>query len=163
MKTKKLVITGLFIALSFVGANIKIMGSIAFDSMPAFLGTLVLGPVIGAIIGAVAHFLSALTSGFPLSLPVHIIVMVDMAVTMLLFGLVYNRLKDKNNILAAVAATIVGVIINGPVSVFAIMPIVGKGIISILPILSLAALANIIIAIIVYRFIPEKYFKLNKK
>ncbi|WP_251860081.1 ECF transporter S component [Clostridium sp. Marseille-Q2269] len=158
MKTKRLVVIGLLIALSFIGANIKILESIAFDSMPAFLGTLILGPIIGAIIGAVAHFLSALTSGFPLSLPVHMIVMVDMAVTMILFGIVYNKFKNKNNILAAIAAVIVAVIINGPVSVFAIIPIAGKGVIVLLPILSLAALANVIIAIIIYRFIPESIF-----
>ncbi len=163
MKTKRLVIIGLFVALSFIGANIKIMGSIAFDSMPAFLGTLILGPIIGAIIGAVAHFLSALTSGFPLSLPVHMIVMVDMAVTMILFGIVYNKFKNKNNILAAIVATVVAVIINGPVSVFAIIPIAGKGVIALLPILSLAALANVIIAIIVYRFIPKKYLRETNK
>ena len=157
MKTKRLVITGLFIALSFIGANIKIMGTIAFDSMPAFLGTLMLGPIMGAIIGSVGHFLTALTSGFPLSVPVHMVIMVDMAATMLLFGMVYNKLKDKNKISAAIVSTIVAVIINGPVSVFAIVPIVGKGVLSVLPILSLAALANVVIAIIVYKFIPKKY------
>ncbi|WP_425059346.1 hypothetical protein SCACP_40300 [Sporomusa carbonis] len=33
MKTKNVVLSALFIALSAIGANIKIMGTIAFDSI----------------------------------------------------------------------------------------------------------------------------------
>ena len=51
--TLNLVLLALFIALSAVGANIKVMGSIAFDSMPAFLAAMLLRPVAGAIVGAV--------------------------------------------------------------------------------------------------------------
>lgn len=161
MKTKKLVVIALFIALSFIGANIKIMGTIAFDSMPAFLGALMFGPVVGAIIGAIAHFLTALTSGFPLSLPVHIIIMVDMAITMILFSLVYNRFKNKNLKLAVILSTAVGTIINGPISVLCVMPIVGKGVLSVLPILTLAAIVNIILALVVYKFIPKEFKKIS--
>jgi len=34
MKVKKIVLIGLFIALSAIGANIKIFQTVAFDSMP---------------------------------------------------------------------------------------------------------------------------------
>jgi hypothetical protein len=51
MKTKKIVLAALLIALSFIGANIKIMGSIAFDSMPGFLGALILSPLLIPVLG----------------------------------------------------------------------------------------------------------------
>ncbi len=50
--TVNLVMVALFCALSAVGANIKIMGSIAFDSLPAFLAAILMGPAAGAIVGA---------------------------------------------------------------------------------------------------------------
>lgn len=155
MKTRKLVITALFIALSFIGANMKIAGSIAFDSMPGFLGTLMLGPVFGALIGAIGHFLTAATSGFYLSLPVHLIIMVDMALTMYMFGIIYKALSKVNKYAALIVSSLVGIVINGPVSLLMIMPILGSGVMAMLPILTLAAFLNIIIADVVYKLLPE--------
>ena len=155
MKIKKIAILGLFIALSFIGANIKIVGSIAFDSMAGFLGTLILGPVYGALIGAIGHFLTAATSGFYLTLPVHLIVMVDMALTMYVFGILYKTFSKKNKTIAIIVSAIAGAIINGPISVFMIIPILGKGVVGLIPVLSLAAFLNIAIAFIVYKFLPE--------
>ncbi|HBM74821.1 MAG TPA: ECF transporter S component [Clostridiaceae bacterium] len=154
MKTRKIVITSLFIAISFIGANIKIAGTVAFDSMPGFLASLIFGPLYGAIVGAVGHLLTSATSGFPLSVPVHMIIMLDMALTMALFGATYKFFYRTNKALAVILSSIIGVIINGPVSVFVIMPIVGKGVLAMLPILTLAALLNIIIAHVIYVFLP---------
>ena len=36
-KVRRLVLMGMFVALSFVGSNIKIFSSIAFDSFPPIL------------------------------------------------------------------------------------------------------------------------------
>lgn len=160
MKTKNLVLTALFIALSFVGANVKVMGTIAFDSMPAFLGSLLLGPVYGGIIGAMGHFLTALTSGFPLSLPVHLITMGGMAVTMIAFGLVYKFLNRSNNLLAIILSTIVGIAINGPLTLLVLtpllLPVMGKaGILGFLPMLSLIAGINALVALVVYKLLPR--------
>jgi uncharacterized membrane protein len=154
VKTRKIVITSLFIAISFIGANIKIAGTVAFDSMPGFLASLIFGPLYGAIVGAVGHLLTSATSGFPLSVPVHMIIMLDMALTMALFGVTYKFFSKTNKALAVILSSIIGVIINGPVSVFVIMPIVGKGVLAMLPILTLAALLNIIIAHVIYVFLP---------
>lgn len=154
MKTRKLVITALFIAISFLGANIKIMGTIAFDSMSGFLGCLILGPIYGAIIGALGHFLTAATSGFPYTLPVHMLIMLDMALTMFFFGIIHKNFSKVNRYIGIVAAAIVAIIINGPVSVLMLVPIIGWGTIAILPILCLAAFLNILIAYIVYEFLP---------
>lgn len=155
MKTRKLVIMALFIAVSFLGANIKIMGTIAFDSMAGFLGCLILGPVYGAVIGALGHFLTAATSGFPYTVPVHMLIMVDMALTMLFFGIIHNKLLKINKYLGIVAAAIIGIIINGPISILMIVPIMGWGMIAMLPILCVAAFLNILIAYLIYRFLPE--------
>lgn len=155
MKTKKLIIISLFIALSFIGANIKIAGSIAFDSMPGFLCTLVLGPLYGALVGAIGHLLTAAISGFPLTLPVHIIIMLGMAVTMVLFGTTYRFFSKISRSLGLVTAAIIGVAINGPISVVMLIPILGKSILAMIPLLSLAALINIIISLVVYKFLPR--------
>lgn len=156
MKLRKLILMALFIAISFIGANIKIAGSIAFDSMPGFLGALMLGPIYGAVIGAIGHFLTAATSGFPLSLPVHLLIMVDMALTMYVSRAFYKIFSKKNKRLAIVISGTAGVIINGPISVFICMPLVGKGILAMLPILCLAAFLNVLIADLVYKFLPER-------
>lgn len=155
MKTRKLVIMALFIAISFLGANIKIFGTVAFDSMAGFLGCLILGPVYGAIIGALGHFLTAATSGFPYTLPVHMIIMVDMALTMFLFGIIYNNFSKMNKYLGIIISAIVGIIINGPISVLMIVPIMGWGMIAMIPILCLASFFNILIAYILYKFLSR--------
>ena len=48
MVVRRLVMAGVLMSLCVVGAQIKVLGSIAFDSFPAFLGGLLLGPNIGA-------------------------------------------------------------------------------------------------------------------
>lgn len=154
MKLRKLILTALFISLSFIGANIKIVGSIAFDSMPGFLGALILGPVYGAIIGALGHFLTALTSGFYMSLPVHIIIMIGMAITMYAFGWFYKILKSKS-LVAISISSLIAVLINGPITILMIIPIMGKGILAMLPILSLVAFLNVLIAHICYKILPR--------
>lgn len=168
MKTKKLVLTSLFIALCFIGANIKIMGTIAFDSMPAFLAAIILGPVYGAIVGALGHFLTAFTSGFPLTLPVHLITMVMMALTMAVFAIVYKFFSRKNKIIGIILSIVVVVIINGPVSLLALspllLPIMGKaGIMALLPALSGVAALNVVIAMIVYKFLPRSLKEYENK
>lgn len=154
MKTRKLVIIALFIAMSFIGANIKIAGSIAFDSMAGFLGTLILGPLYGALIGAIGHLLTAAISGFPLSLPIHMIIMVDMALTMFLFGITYKFFSRSNKIISIIMSSIVGILINGPLSVLMLIPIMGRAVLAMLPLLILAAALNILIAHVVYKFLP---------
>ena len=162
MKTKNLVLAGFLIALSFIGANIKIMQTIAFDSMPGFLGTLILGPFYGAVIGSLGHFLTALTSGFPLTVPVHLVIMVGMALTMVCFGYTYKYFSVKSKMIGNIAATIVAVIVNGPVLTLLtapmLIPIMGKaGLIALLPVLCGATALNVIIALGVYKYLPKRY------
>ncbi len=84
--TLRITLLALFIALAAVGANIKIMGSIAFDALPAFLAAMLLGSREGAIAGAAGHLFSALLSGFPMTLPMHLVVAAEMAAICYLTG-----------------------------------------------------------------------------
>jgi riboflavin transporter len=78
-KTFRIALLAVFCALSAVGANIKIAGSIAFDSLPAFLAAMLLGGPEGAAVGAAGHLLSAMLAGFPLTLPMHLVIAAEMA------------------------------------------------------------------------------------
>ncbi|PLT35936.1 ECF transporter S component [Bacillus sp. V5-8f] len=82
MAIRRLSWSAMFIALSAVGAFIKIpsmIGSIALDSFPALLGAVFLGPVTGAVIGGAGHIISALAGGMPLG-TFHFLIMLEMAV-----------------------------------------------------------------------------------
>ena len=159
LETKRLVLMALFIALSLLGANIKIFGTIAFDSLPGFVAALVLGPAYGALIGFFGHLLTALTSGFPLMIPVHMAIATSMAITMLGFGFAYQLLSKKLSLICRLALTgLIGIILNGPVSLvfsigaMALMvgPEAAWGLVAILPILVLAAAANVLLSMIIY-------------
>lgn len=162
--TRQLVYAAVFIALSFVGANIKIMGSIAFDSLPAFISVLVLGAPWGFAIGFLAHILTAATSGFPLTLPVHLINGVMMGVTMVAFYWSVKALLDHhvNSIVAYVVGCVVAVIFNVPIALLATSPLMTfKVAMALVPVLIPAAFANVIIACVIYRFLPKRMQQLT--
>lgn len=156
--TVKLVYIATLIAISFIGSLIKIQGTIALDSMPAFFAALFLGPVSGALVGGMAHLLTSLTSGFPLTLPIHIIITLQMAVVVYIYGLAY----EKTN---GIFATIIGIILNGigavillaPVTTWLGLPLSGKAFIyAMAGPLSLASGINIILASIVYKIMKVR-------
>nr|WP_132251656.1 ECF transporter S component [Natranaerovirga pectinivora] len=160
MNSRQLAYMGLFIALSFVGAQIKIQGSVAFDSMPAFLVALIISPVAGGIVGILGHMLTAVTSGFPLTLPIHMVVGVLMGITCYLFG--YLSKKGKKYI-----AVIVAFLLNGPISLGVSAYIMyalgyefaGVALFSFLIVpLSIAAILNIVIAVVVEPFLIRKKY-----
>lgn len=160
MKLKKLVACAMLIALCFVGANVKVLGTIAFDSLPAFLGALILGPWYGALLGAGGHFLTALTSGFPYTLPVHIILMVAMALTMFFFNIVQKALEKNTNVwIARVVGILVALVFNVGVALLMVTPILGFSIFAMAPELLIVSLANVVIAELVYIFIPKQIKK----
>ena len=160
--TRNLVLAALFVALSFVGANLKVMGSIAFDSLPAFLGTLLLGYGWGAAIGIVAHLLTAMTSGLPLTLPGHLITAVMMGGTMVLF-LAVIRLCARMNLpvlVRDILGCVVAELVNGPLCLLVLTPLLQpvmgvEGILAMAPVLSLVAGINVVLAVVVYRLLPR--------
>ena len=160
INTKTLVIVALFIALSFAGSYIKLFGTIAFDSLPGFLAALLLGPVYGAVIGFLGHLFTALTSGFPLSVPMHMVIAASMALTMLGFGYTYKALINRiPEVVTLITTGAVGVILNAPVSLafsigmmaLAVGMEAALGLLTMLPALLIAATANVVISIILYK------------
>lgn len=152
-KTKTLVSVALLIALSVIGAQIKVQGSIAFDALPAFFAALYLGPLPGALIGLLGHLLTAITSGFPLTLPLHLIVALEMFLVVGLFGIVAKRV---NSYLAIVLA----ILLNGPGATLLTayvaqalgMEFAGMAMFTMLWIpLTVASAANVILAAVLYR------------
>ncbi|MGP7819093.1 ECF transporter S component [Niallia sp. 01092] len=95
MNGKKISILALFIALSAVGAYIKIpahVGSVALDSFPSLIAGVLLGGISGGIVAGVGHLLSALIIGFPLG-PFHFIISVEMSLLICLFSYIYRSGK----------------------------------------------------------------------
>ena len=168
MKTKNLVLMALLIALSFVGSNLRIFGSIAFDSLPGFLAALLFGPIYGAAIGLIGHLLTAFNSGLPLSLPLHFVVAVTMAITMYGYGSAYKALiKRFSESVTFILTGVVGTILNAPVSLLFSMGVLwliggseaALGLLVLLPILTAASIANIVLATILFKFLGKHWDK----
>ncbi|MDH6363392.1 putative membrane protein [Enterococcus sp. PF1-24] len=154
--TKKIALLAMLLALCVVGANIKILGSIAFDSFPAFVGAFVLGPLAGAFLGFFGHMISAMLSGFPQTLPLHLLIGVIMGLCMLLYGWVWLKLR-KNKLAASVGANLLAYFINVPFNLLVLYPIMGAAILALFMPLTMATVANLVLAEVVILGIPERY------
>ncbi len=141
LSIRKMVLLALFIALSAVGANIKVpslIGTPAFDSLPGFFAAAVLGSKEGALIAALGHLLTALTAGFPLSLPIHLLITVEMGVSAFVFGYLFKKIHP-------IVAIIVAITLNGVVAPASFIPILGAGVFyTLLTPLLIASALNII-------------------
>ncbi|ODA42992.1 ECF transporter S component [Desulfosporosinus sp. BG] len=147
---KRLSIMAIFIALSAVGALIKIpspVGTIGMDSAPGFFSALAFGGLTGAIVIAFGHLLTSAVVGFPMTIPVHLYIAFQMA----LWALCYRWVNEK---LGLIPAIIVGIILNGVVSSLAMYPLMGMGgVIGLMPFLVIGAALNVIISAIAYKAI----------
>ena len=147
---KRLSIMAIFIALSAVGALIKIpspVGTIGMDSAPGFFCALAFGGVTGAVVIAFGHLLTAAVIGFPMTIPIYLYIAFQMA----LWALAYRWVNKK---LGLIPAVIVGIILNGVVSAFAMLPIMGMGgVLGLMPFLVIGAAINVIISAVAYRAI----------
>ncbi len=156
----KTILMAMFIAISAIGSVIVVQGTIAFDSMAAFLGALVLGPVYGGVIGIIGHMLTAYLSGFPLTLPVHFLVGGMMFVSCWSFGWVYRWSEKLFNFqVSGIVGVFVAVLLNGPISL-ALVSLYMQSFVGVpfkaffipmFPALTLAAAVNVILAIVVYK------------
>lgn len=142
---KTLTMVAMLIALSAIGALIKIFNTIALDSMPGYFAALYLGGWYGAMVISLGHFITAITSGFPLGITIHIYIAIQMAVYAYLFKFFYQRF----NIYIAI---VFGTLLNGPISTLLFVPIFGWGFFVgwSLP-LTVASFINIFLASLIYK------------
>ena len=147
---KRMSIMAIFIALSAVGALIKIpspVGTIGMDSAPGFFSAIAFGGLEGAIVIAFGHLVTSAVIGFPMTIPVHLYIAFQMA----LWALAYRWVNKK---LGLIPAVIVGIILNGVVSSFAMLPMMGLGgVLGLMPFLIVGAALNVIISAIAYKAI----------
>lgn len=110
MNIRTMTVYALLIALCAIGGQIHFgVYSIGFDSSPAFVGALMLGPVAGAVLGALGHVATAASTGFPLGVPIHVAVAIIMAGTGASIGYITKRMTSS---FSYVVSGIVGYIIN---------------------------------------------------
>ncbi len=150
--------SGLLIALSAIGAMIKIQGTIAFDSMPGYFAALFIGPTAGGFVAGLGHLLTAITSGFPLTLPLHLITALQMGLIVYIFG----ALSKKYN---SIIVCSIAILLNGPIVTFISamaakamgLPFSGITMFTTLIIpLTIASAANIIFSYIIFKFMTKK-------
>ncbi|HBV98044.1 MAG: alpha-ribazole transporter [Peptococcaceae bacterium BICA1-7] len=150
LSVKRIAIMAVFIALSAVGALIKIpspVGTIGLDSAPGYFSAIAFGSVEGAVIIALGHMMTAAVTGFPLTIPIHIFISVQMA----LWALVFRWVNRK---LGLIAAVIAGIVLNGVVSSFTMMLMGGLGaVLGVMPFLVVGSAINVITAAVAYRII----------
>lgn len=110
MNIRKMTVYALLIALCAIGGQIHFgVYSIGFDSSPAFVGALMLGPVAGAVLGALGHLATAASTGFPLGVPIHAAIGLVMAGTGASIGYITKRMTSS---FSYVVSGIVGYVIN---------------------------------------------------
>lgn len=110
MNIRTMTTYALLIALCAIGGQIHLgVYSIGFDSSPAFVGALMLGPVAGAVLGALGHLATAASTGFPLSVPIHLAVAIIMAGTGASIGYITKRMTSS---FSYVVGGILGYIVN---------------------------------------------------
>ena len=155
---KVLTRSGLLIALSAIGAMIKIQGTIAFDSMPGYFAALFINPMAGGFVAALGHLLTSITSGFPLTFPMHLMLTLVMGLVAYVFG----TLGKKTN---GIIACIVAIFLNGPIATFISsmtakalgLPFSGNAMFSALVVpLTVASATNIILAYIIFKMIEKR-------
>lgn len=160
MNIKKISLLALMIALSAVGASIKlpaVVDSVALDALPALLAAVLLGAGEGAITGAFGHLLSALIGGFPYG-PLHLLIAAEMALLVWIFGLIY---KQNRKILAGV----VFIIGNALVAPIPFIFLINKGFYAfIVPSLLMGSTINTVLAfILIPRLVSIAHQGLKKR
>ena len=156
-KLNRLIIMGLMVALSFVGANIKLPGpftTIAFDSLPAFFAGMLLGGTSGGAVGFLGHLMTSFLSGFPLGVHTHIIIAVMMFLTVMIFGTVT---KKMNVYIGAVLA----IILNGvamPLTLIVLPTFSIQMAVGFMPMLTSVSVANVVVSVGVYNALSKTDF-----
>ncbi len=146
---KRVSIIAVFMALSAVGAMIKIpspIGTIGLDSCPGYFCALAFGGIEGMVVIAIGHLLSAAVVGFPLSIPIHIAI----AATMAIWAIIFRFFGKKGNV-GIVIGVIAAACLNAFGSGLLLIPIGGTAlyVANLIPLLCAAAV-NALLAAIAY-------------
>ncbi|WP_366924445.1 ECF transporter S component [Metallumcola ferriviriculae] len=152
MLTKTVTRVGIFVALSVVGAFLKVpspTGTVAFDSAPGYFAAAAFGGAEAALIISIGHLVSSALVGFPLSLPIHFLIAVQMA----LFAYLFGFLVRKVNGYAAITLTTLA---NGILAPLSLVPMNGwPFFVAMLPPLLAASFANVLLAYIIYKSVRK--------
>jgi|GEM_PF-156345 len=162
-KTTKTVLIariGIFVALSVIGAFLKLpspTGTVALDSAAGYFSALAFGALPGGVIAALGHLVSAATAGFPLTLPIHGLIAVQMSIFAALFGFLAKRINLP-------VAFIVATLLNGILAPLSMVPLFGIGFFMamVLPLLIGSAI-NVGLAGLVYRSVFMLSFSAPRK
>lgn len=145
---KRIAVMAIFLALSAVGAMIKIpspVGTIGLDSAPGYFVAIAFGPLEGAIVIALGHMLTSAVVGFPLTIPLHLAI----AVLMALWAMIYHMVNKKIGLIAAMIAAI---ILNGVLSSFIMYPLGGlAAVLGVMPFLIVGSAINVILSGLAYK------------
>src|SRR5699024_8956770 len=148
LSARKISLLALFIALSVIGAALKIpavIGSVALDVFPALFASVLIGKRTGAVVAGLGHILSAMLGGMPLG-SLHVIVAAEMAVIVWLFGLFYQSGKKA-------IAGLFFILTNGFIAPLPMLIFFGVGFyVAVLPSLFMGAMINVVVALV---FIPR--------
>lgn len=148
LNTRHLSLITIFIALSVVGAMIKIpaiIGSVALDIFPSLVAVVLIGNIPGMIVASIGHLISALLGGIPLG-PLHILVAFEMALIVLIFNIFYRKNKK-------IFAVVIFVILNGIIAPLPFIMLFSLPFyIALVPSLIVGSILNVILGII---FIPK--------
>ncbi len=152
MSIKRLVLLSLMIALSAVGAYIVIpspIGTVALDSAPGYLSSLLLGGISGGLVLFTGHLISALKIGFPLGI-IHLLI----AFLMGGCGLAFSYLTTKTNYYLS---SLVVIILNGVIITALLIPFTGYGFfLSMVFPLLLGSAVNVILAVVINKILGER-------
>lgn len=142
MNVKKINILAIFIAISVIGAFIKIpsfIGSVALDSFPSLIAGVLLGGGAGGIVAGFGHLVSALIGGLPLGI-FHLFIAAEMCLLVFVFTKIYQTGNQFVSYMWFVLGN--GIILPLPFFVF-----LGKGFyVSMVPVLLIGAVVNGMIA-----------------
>lgn len=148
LSVKRVAYMAIFIALSAVGAMIKIpspVGTIGLDSAPGYFCALAFGYVEGMSVILIGHLLTSGIVGFPLGLPLHIFIAVQMGVWALVFRWVTGKF-------GLIPGAVTAILLNGIVSSFTMIFVGGMGaVLGVMPFLIAGSLINVAVAAVAYK------------
>ncbi|MBF8437466.1 ECF transporter S component [Halanaerobiaceae bacterium Z-7014] len=149
----KLTLIALFVALSAIGSYIMLpgpIGSVALDSAPGFIASILLGGGSGALVLGLGHILTAVRSGLPLG-PIHLIIAVLMAGIAPFYSYFWQKYNHW-------IAGLVGIILNGFVINAFLIPLLGiQFFLAMIPVLTIGAAFNISVATLMVNLLERRF------